>query len=169
MFHISRAQADAGDGIATAVFSGLVHTGDQVNVRGPYGRFVLDQHSPRALAFLCCDTGFAPVQGLIEHALAIDAAPALALVWAATRPGGQYRSGQCRAWSESLDNFRYLPFAAVDATAAGTQAAAAVAADLPAPDGWDFYVCGPDVFIAEAVRGLVAAGVPVERIVSEAA
>ena len=168
MFHISRAQADAGDGIAKAIFSGFIHTGDPVNVRGPYGHFVLDQHSPRALAFLCCDTGFAPVQGLIEHALAIDAAPALALIWAATRPGGQYRAGQCRAWSESLDNFRYVPFAAVDTAAAGRQAAAA-AAELPALDAWDIYVSGPDDFVAEATSGLVRTGVPAERIISEAA
>jgi CDP-4-dehydro-6-deoxyglucose reductase, E3 len=168
MFHISRAQADAGDGFAAALFAGAIQTGDAVNVRGPYGEFVLNQRSPRAIAFVCCDTGYAPVQGLIEHALAMDSAPALALFWATTRPDGQYRAGQCRAWAAALDNFRYSPIESGDATAVGQATLARIAADIGEPANWDFYVSGSEAFVAVVTAGLAAAGVAAAQLVSEA-
>ena len=59
----------------------------------------------RPLVFAACDTGFAPIKSLIEHALALDAAPSLSLFWLATRPDGHFLANQCRAWSEALDSF----------------------------------------------------------------
>ena len=167
MFHISRAQADAGDGFAAALFAGAVQTGDAVNIRGPYGEFVLDQASPRAMAFVCCDTGYAPVQGLIEHALAMDSAPALALYWVTTRPGGHYRDGQCRAWAAALDNFRYCPVTAGDAAVGGKAAVADIVVDIANVAQWDFYVAGHEAFVAAVTAGLVAAGVPSAQVVGE--
>jgi len=125
---------------------------------------VLRQDSARPLAFLCCDTGFAPMRSLVEHALALDTVAAMSLYWAATRPGGQYLANQCRAWADALDDFRYLAFDAIDATAAGAAVAGALAADLADPEERDIYVAGPEAFVQAAVAGLQAAGVAGARI-----
>lgn len=79
LFHITRADAEAGDGFAARLFAGAVLAGDAIDVWGPYGDFVLKADSGRALAFLCADAGFAPVKSLVEHALALDVFPSIAL------------------------------------------------------------------------------------------
>lgn len=163
LFHIGR---DEGDEFAVRLFAGAVKEGDAVNVRGPFGDFVLARDSARPILFACCDLGFAPVASLVEHALSVDAAESIALVWAATRPGGHYAANYCRAWAAALDGFRYLPCVAADAAAAATAVAAAAAVpDLP---GHDVYVAGPAEFVAAAVAGLRARGVPPQRIVGSA-
>jgi CDP-4-dehydro-6-deoxyglucose reductase len=164
LFHISRDQAEQGDEFAARLFAGAVRAGDAINVHGPWGDFVLRQDSARPLAFLCCDTGFAPMRSLVEHALALDTVAAMSLYWAATRPGGQYLANQCRAWADALDDFRYLAFDAIDATAAGAAVAGALAADLADPEERDIYVAGPEAFVQAAVAGLQAAGVAGARI-----
>jgi CDP-4-dehydro-6-deoxyglucose reductase len=164
LFHITRADAEGGDGFAARLFAGAVHTGDAVDLWGPYGNFVLNPDSTRALAFLCCDAGFAPVKSLVEHALARDVFPAISVCWAATRPGGQYFANQCRAWADALDGFDYLPVDAPDAAAAGRAGAAALGA-LPDICGRDHYVVGAEPFVEAAHAQLLAAGVPGERIV----
>lgn len=158
LFHVSRAAAEAGDSFAARLWSGQLQAGDSVDVWGPYGDFVLRSAQGRTLAFLCCDTGFAPVKSLIEHALALDAYPAIRLCWAATRSDGQYLDNQGRAWADALDNFRYLPVAADDAAAAGKAGVAALVADLGAVPDWDVYVAGSEAFVGAAQSALLAAG-----------
>ncbi|MBI4998951.1 MAG: 2Fe-2S iron-sulfur cluster binding domain-containing protein [Rhodocyclales bacterium] len=165
LFHVTRDDVDAGDGFAARLFAGALHAGDAVDVWGPFGDFVLKTGSGRALAFLCCDAGFAPVKSLVEHALAIDAFPAIAVCWTATRPGGQYLANQCRAWAEALDGFAYLPVEATDAAAAG-RAGAEVLGALPDCAGRDVYVAGSEPFVAAAHAVLLAAGVPASQVVA---
>jgi CDP-4-dehydro-6-deoxyglucose reductase len=166
LFHISRAQAQAGDCFAARLFAGAVHAGDPVDVWGPFGDFVLRHEGGRPLAFLCCDTGFAPVRSLVEHALALDNSPAIAVHWAATQAGGHYLANQCRAWADALDDFRYRAFEAADGSSAGSAAAKALAADMPDLTGWDVYVAGDDAFVAAAMAALYAAGLRDEHIVA---
>ena len=73
----------AGDAFAERVFSGL-NDADTVRIEGPRGEFVLDEESNRPLIFLACDTGFAPIKSLLEHAMALDAAETLDLYWIAS-------------------------------------------------------------------------------------
>ena len=160
LFHVPR-RAD--DEFAQRLFAGAVQAGDPINVRGPFGDFVLAKDSPRALLFGCCDIGFAPVASLVEHALSVDAAPAIALVWAATRPGGHYAANHCRAWAEALDDFAWRPCEAADASAAAA-AFVAEAATLPDLRERDIYLSGPADFVTAAVDGLGRRGVDAARI-----
>lgn len=41
LFHVTRADAESGDGFAARLFAGAVHAGDPINVWGPFGDFVL--------------------------------------------------------------------------------------------------------------------------------
>jgi CDP-4-dehydro-6-deoxyglucose reductase, E3 len=163
LFHLTRADVEAGDAFAARLFAGAVHAGDDIDVWGPYGDFVLKADAGRPLAFLCCDAGFAPVKSLVEHALAIDAFPAIAVCWAATRPGGQYLANQCRAWAEALDGFDYLTAVAADAAAAGV-AGVGQLGGLSALVERDVYVAGSEAFVEAAIAALTSAGVPKDRI-----
>ena len=154
-FHVARNPADA---FAQLLFGGQFKSGDAVTVWGPVGDFVLAD-SGRPLAFIACDTGFAPIKSLIEHAMAVDAVESFSLDWVATRPDGHYLANQCRAWAEAFDQFRYAAHTDADPVRGAQRAVDAVAATLPLAAA-DCYVAGPPPFVAAATAALQAAGVP---------
>ena len=122
--------------------------------------------SHRPLVFAACDTGFAPIKSLIEHALSLDAAPSLSLYWLATRSDGHFQANQCRAWSAALDAFEYAAFTEMDPAAGAQQVAAAIRADQFDID-CDFYLAGPQAFVSALGQALLQAGVPAVQIASE--
>ena len=162
LFFIPR---DAEDPLAVRLFAGAVKPGDTLTLWGPSGDFVLaDETHP--LVFLACDTGFAPVKSLIEHALSLDAAPAISLFWLATRPDGHFLENQCRAWSEALDGFEYTLATHTDPAAGAAQLMQAVRADLFDID-CAFYIAGPAAFVDALRDELAVAGVPQGQIRGE--
>ena len=104
-FHVSRR---AGDAFAARVFGDLGGA-DTVQIEGPRGGFVLNEESHRPLVFIAGETGFAPIKSLIEHAMALESAESLSLIWLASAKNGHYLDNLCRSWSDALDDFRYLP------------------------------------------------------------
>ena len=161
-FYIPR---DAQSAFARLVFDGSLGSGDPLNLWGPVGEFVLaDSHRP--LVFAACDTGFAPVKSLIEHALSLDMSPSLSLYWLATRSDGHFQANQCRAWSEALDAFEYTALTEADPAAGALQVAAAIRADQFDID-CDFYLAGPQVFVEALGAALLAAGVAQSQLSSE--
>lgn len=161
-FHIGR---DDDDEFSRRLFSGALKARDSISVFGPWGQFVLDDESKRPPVFVGCDTGFAPLRSLIEHALALDIAGSMTLVWAATRPDGHYLDNQCLAWADALDDFAYLPVSAEDSAAAGMAALAAIAGGIANPVAHDYYLSGDEAFVDAVARGLKDSGVPSGRIV----
>lgn len=149
---------DADDAFATQVFGGTLRPGHPVTVWGPSGDFVLADGA-RPLVFAACDTGFASIRSLIEHALALDAAPLLSLFWLATRSDGHFQANQCRAWSEAFDAFEVALSLHADAAEGARQMAQAMRADLFDIE-CDFYLAGPEAFVAALDAKLAAAGVP---------
>ncbi len=165
IFHVPRherraASADSRDSaaqdFAECVFAGLVKAGDEISVWGPWGSFVLEQGSARPLLFIAIDEGFAPINSLIEHAIAVDAAESITLYWASSQPGGQYLPNQCRAWAAALDEFTYLPLAVDDLPAAlGANAALATC---------DVYLAGAAQQVEALAALLRAAGLPARQL-----
>ena len=161
-FFVARNDDDA---LARQVFDGTLKVGDPINLWGPVGDFVLAD-STHPLVFAACDTGFAPIKSLIEHALSLDSAPSLSLFWLATRSDGHFQANQCRAWSEALDPFEFALFTDNDPAAGARQMATAMRADLFDID-CDFYLAGPEAFVTALNTALLAAGVPAAQVVSE--
>ena len=163
-FHVARPQTPGVDVFADRLFSGALKMGDPVTVSGPWGEFALAAGSSRPILFVACDTGFAPVNSLIEHALAVDAAESLALYWTATRADGHYLANQCRAWNEALDHFNYVALTAPDAATGGRAAALAIRDAHAGLAEHDVYLSGPESFVAAAAAELGAAGLPAARL-----
>jgi CDP-4-dehydro-6-deoxyglucose reductase len=157
IFHISRGDRRAASAdFSRCVFDDWIKVGDDVSVWGPWGSFVLEKASVRPLVFVAVDDGFAPVNSLIEHAIAVDAAEAITLYWASAQPGGQYLPNQCRAWAEALDEFSYRPLAT-------DELPAALAAD-PTLAYSEVYLAGAAAVVEPLAAALLAAGVPAAQI-----
>ena len=153
IFHVSRSDRRAASAdFSACLFDGRVRLADDVSVWGPWGSFVLENSSPRPLVFIAVEEGFAPINSLIEHAIAVDAAESITLYWASAQSGGQYLPNQCRAWAEALDEFSYR---------------ALTTDELPAALGANVALAQSDVYLAGAAAAveplatvLLAAGVP---------
>jgi CDP-4-dehydro-6-deoxyglucose reductase len=160
-FHVGRSDDTP---LAQALFAGAVHVGDTVNVRGPIGDFVLGADQGRPLLMFACDTGFAPIKSLIEHALAGEEVEAIELHWLATRADGHYLANQCRSWAAAFDQFSYHPETADDPAAGGQSAADRVVGSGAAWREREFFVAGPGDFVESVVVVLRRAGAEAGRL-----
>jgi CDP-4-dehydro-6-deoxyglucose reductase len=165
-FHVRRMP---GDEFAQHVFAGL-RPSETVTLDGPGGEFVLAEDSTRPLLFVACDTGFAPIKSLIEHAMALDEAESIHLYWLACGDGGQYLANLCRSWGDALDNFRYTPLDLALAPSgrpdpeAFAGAVQRIAMDRPDLAECDVYVSGPPETAREIEFQLLERGAARERL-----
>lgn len=80
----------------------------KVQIEGPYGECVLRAESLRSCVFIAFGSGFAAIKSLIEHAMALDKAEQLHLLWFANeKDGGIYLRNLCRSWNDALDNVHF--------------------------------------------------------------
>jgi CDP-4-dehydro-6-deoxyglucose reductase len=161
LFHISRSdfidqRRSASADFSQRVFEGSLKAGDDVSVWGPWGDFVLEKESTRPLVFAAIDTGFAPINSLIEHAIAIDVVESMSLLWATETANGHYLANQGRAWAGALDSFEFVPLQSDDAGAALATALLA----RPNLAGADVYLAGPADAVLKIAIKLGAAGLP---------
>lgn len=157
IFHISRRDRRAtGADFSRAVFDDWIKVADDVSVWGPWGSFVLRENPARPLVFVAIEEGFAPINSLIEHAIAVDAAESITLYWASAQPGGQYLPNQCRAWAEALDEFSYRALTTGELPGA-------LAAD-PALAQSEVYLAGAADAVEPLAAALLAAGVPAAQL-----
>ena len=165
--HVRR---DPADPFAGLVFDGL-RRGARATVEGPTGRFVLDDDSPRGILFLAFDTGFAPVESLIEHAINLELEVPIRLVRVVPGQGLPYRHNYCRAWADALDDFLYRVVESPSGGESWDELAARVLQAMPglvsdsgATDAMDAYVAGPAGFTDACRRRLLESGFPDDRV-----
>lgn len=151
LFHVPR----GADPFADRLFDGSLGAGETVTIRGPWGDFCLGAEVTRPLVFVACDTGFAPVQSLIEHAIALDSGQPITLVLASTAVGGHYLARQGRAWAEALDEFSLRLLDCGDGAAAARQAGAWL--ETAATASSEVYVAGDGAFVEPLAQRLAGA------------
>lgn len=83
--------------------------GDAVQLQGPVGGVILDEDAKSPITFIAWESGFAPINSLIEHAIALELANPMTLYWAAADDDGLYLERYCRSWADALDNFHFVP------------------------------------------------------------
>ncbi|MHB1085590.1 MAG: 2Fe-2S iron-sulfur cluster-binding protein [Thiobacillus sp.] len=142
-----------GDAFADAVF-GELKANDTVRVEGPYGDFVLDEDSPRPVIFLAFGAGFAPIKSLIQHAMSLEFVESMDLHWLANGEG-HYQDNLCRAWTDALDNFNYVPHAATEDIDALLQS---IVLDYPDLHRFDVYAAGTTAQLERARAHFVGGG-----------
>ncbi len=102
-FHVPNRSDDA----VAIYLNSNARVNDRMILQGPTGCFTLNEKSPNSLVFIAQGSGFAPVKGLIEHAMSLDSAENIHLYWIASGKDGHYLDNLCRSWNDALDNFYY--------------------------------------------------------------
>lgn len=173
-FHVRRIE---GDPFSEYVFSTLKNR-TKVQVKGPYGQFILDEQSSRPIVFIAYETGFSPIKSLIEHAISLDIPQSVRFYWVVRDGKQHYQENFCRSWQDALDDFHYSPLVAealVDTADAGDialqtaqhsmlQAVLQLTADIPDLQDYDVYMNGPDEILESARKRLLAHGLPAPRL-----
>jgi CDP-4-dehydro-6-deoxyglucose reductase len=146
------------------LFSGLRY-GSEVVVEGPFGEMTLDDDSTRPLLLLAQDHELAPMKSLIEHAINLDLAQPVRLIWLA-REGGHYLDNFCRSWGAALDDYHYLPltYEWEDDGAQAVRAMCAMGDDIAALGDWDIYWAGSSDFNQALHQLLLTAGADGQRL-----
>ena len=144
-FQIPRRDCDE---FSDHVFNQL-RKGDTIDINGPEGDFVLNESSTRSLVFIAWHTGFAPVRSLIEHAMALEIAADINLVWITRSKTDKYQDNLCRSWQDAFDDFHYLPVESeLDDGVISTASTLELLKIKPVDAGnYDFYVAGNDALI----------------------
>lgn len=150
-FHLPAEQLDA----SLQAFVDTVKKGTPVIVRGPKGKFVLDEDDVKPAVFIASGTGFAPIKSLIEHAMNLEFRAPMHLYWHVPGIQQPYAHNLCRSWADALDNFGYQWFAA---PAGGQRWADELDAwfhsGSPCLDDCTIYVSGSGEFVAATGRVL---------------
>lgn len=170
-FHVRKRPGNA---FADHVFQPLP-AGETVRIEGPYGEFVLNPASTRPILLLAFCTGFAPIKSLMEHAMALDNAPAIHLIWVASRDSALYLPNLARAWADALDNFDYTAvIAGSDLDATASRQENVVSKILGKELGrfgnlalMDAYIAGPSLAVGAARKLLIQGGMPDAQIVAD--
>ncbi len=145
---------------------------EMLRIEGPLGGFFLREESPRPMIFVAGGTGFAPVKGIIEHALAENIDRPVHLYWGARAEVDLYLNELPEEWAaRGLVN--YVPVLSdVNETeewqGRGGYVHQAVLDDFPDLSGYDVYAGGPPVMVSAARDAFSAQGLSEENFFYDA-
>jgi CDP-4-dehydro-6-deoxyglucose reductase len=155
------------------VFEGM-KLRDILRIEGPHGTFWLREKSDKPIVMLAGGTGFAPLKGLVEHAVHLGLARPIMLYWGARAPAGLYLHEMAQSWQSMLPGFRYIPVVSdtrPDDGWTGRRGLVheAVLADFADLSQHEVYACGAPPMI-DAARGSFtrARGLPADAFYSDA-
>lgn len=164
-FHLRR---DTNNPLVQHLF-GKIDPNEPITLDGPQGQFVLREDMPHPLVFVAFNHGFAPIKGLIEHAMTLDSAQLIHLYWIVAQPVDLYLENQCRAWADALETFRYTPIViAADATHSAAAFLQQLQLDHAQNRDLHFYIAGNGDGVSATHAALLNQGIKPEAIRCEA-
>ncbi len=145
---------------------------EMLRIEGPLGGFYLREESLRPIIFVAGGTGFAPIKGIIEHAMAEKITRPMFLYWGARAEIDLYLNEMPQAWAER-GVLNYVPVLSDANEADGWQGRhgyvhQAVLDDFPDLSGYDVYAGGPPVMVAAAREAFCAQGLSEENFFYDA-
>lgn len=142
---------------------------DILRIEGPFGSFTLREDSTKPILLVAGGTGFAPIKGLIEHALHIGIKRPMQLYWGAKNRAGLYLNALAERWAQE-NGIAYTPvLSEPDADWPGRSGLVheAVLADHPDLSAYQAYVCGAPAMCEAAQRDFAAHGLPPEEFFAD--
>lgn len=144
---------------------------DILRIEGPLGSFFLREDSAKPIILLAGGTGFAPLKGLVEHALHIGIQRPMQLYWGAKNRAGLYLNALAETWAAE-NGIAYTPVlsepAADDQWTGRTGLVhEAVLADHPDLSAYQVYACGAPVMCEAALKDFTAQGLPKDEFFAD--
>jgi CDP-4-dehydro-6-deoxyglucose reductase, E3 len=137
---------------------------DKITIEGPFGDYVFNEDSPRSLIFVAWDEGYAPINSLIEHAMALEVAEHMHLYRVVSPDKSHFHDNQCRAWADAIDNFHYDAFTSARKERDSLNHIFRQHKKL---DDYDIYIAGPGAAINSARQLLDNRAFPSDQIFTQ--
>ena len=137
---------------------------DSLLLEGPKGDFALRDDSPASLVFIAEGIGFASIKGLIEHAMSLDIAEEIKLIWIADNTDAFYLNNLCRAWQDALDNFKLHKITMAERDKLEAQLKSWLGEKA---QNFDYYVCASEPLNEQIGSVLERLDVPADNCVFE--
>ncbi|RXZ43529.1 CDP-6-deoxy-delta-3,4-glucoseen reductase [Crenobacter cavernae] len=142
--------------------------------KGPMGSFFLREESDKPIVFLASGTGFAPIKGIVEHAIHNGIHRPMVMYWGARTKADLYMAELAGSWQTQLPGFSFIPVLS-DALPEDEWAGRtgfvhqAVLDDFDDLSGYQVYACGAPVMVEAAHKSFIAErGLPEEEFFSDA-
>lgn len=147
---------------------------DVLRIEGPHGHFHLNEGTEKSLIFMAGGTGFAPIKGVMEHALAEELSQPIYLYWGARSKADLYLYELAQQWADEHDNIHFIPVLSdpnhEDAWEGRTgYVHDAIMEDFP--DGfadYEVYACGPPGMVNAGHAAFIARALPADSYFSDA-
>lgn len=136
---------------------------------GPLGSFAIREDSTRPIIMVAGGTGFAPMQSMIEDAIARRLERPIHLFWGVRARRDLYRAERAQAWADAHEHIVFTPVLSdpepADAWSGETGFVhSAVLRYYPDLSGHQVYMSGPPPMIEAGRSAFRAAGLPVDQL-----
>jgi CDP-4-dehydro-6-deoxyglucose reductase, E3 len=161
----------AGGQFTQYVFSEM-HEKAILRFEGPFGSFYLREDSNRPIIFVAGGTGFAPIKGIIEHAIHHKHQREIILYWGARTRADLYMHDLPQQWQADHPHISYIPVLSEPLPEDNWQGRTglvhvAVMEDFDALDNYQVYCCGAPQMVDIAHLAFQAHGLPPEEFFSD--
>ncbi len=161
-----------GGAFTDRVFEAL-EEGAMLRIEGPLGQFHLHEDSGRPMIMVAGGTGFAPIKGIIEHALDLGFEWPIHLFWGVRARRDLYLGELAAQWAEDFDHVEFTPVLSAPRPDDDWQGETgyvheALLRRYPDLSGFDIYTAGPPVMVDAVRRGCLAAGADAGHVFADA-
>lgn len=128
---------------------------DLLRLEGPFGTYFLQSEADRPIIMIAGGTGFSPIKGLFQQAVAQNPNQHIHLFWGARDQQDLYMDALVKQWLETYPNFKYTPVLsdsiADDWTGETGFVHEIVSKTFDNLENYDVYASGPPIMI-DSVR-----------------
>jgi CDP-4-dehydro-6-deoxyglucose reductase len=160
--------------VAGGTFTDMLFNGMEektiLRIEAPLGSYFLREDSDRPVILMGGGTGFAPIKGIIEHALKIGVSRPIHLYWGVRSRQDLYLPDLPETWATEHTHVRYTPvLSEPDPDWQGERGWVHehVVSDYPDLSGYDVYMSGPPPMINAGKQAFLAHGLPGEHLYSD--
>ncbi|OWY37564.1 CDP-6-deoxy-delta-3,4-glucoseen reductase [Xenophilus sp. AP218F] len=142
--------------------------------KGPLGSFFLREDSDKPAIFIASGTGFAPVKGIIEHAIHQGIQRQMVIYWGARTLADLYMAPLAGSWQAAHPHITFIPVLSEALPEDNWQGRVgfvhqAVLEDFADLSGYQVYACGAPVMVEAAHASFTGErGLPEDEFFSDA-
>ncbi|HLD08887.1 MAG TPA: CDP-6-deoxy-delta-3,4-glucoseen reductase [Methylophilaceae bacterium] len=159
------------------VFSEM-HEKAILRLEGPFGSFYLREDSTRPIIFVAGGTGFAPIKGIIEHAMHYKCKRKMVLYWGVKSLQDLYMPELPKRWQAANPNFSFIPVLSKPLPEDNWQGRTGLVHQAVLDDyandkqnglsDYQIYCCGAPAMVETAHQTFQAQGLPENEFFSDA-
>lgn len=146
---------------------------EMFRIEGPHGNFYIREDSNKPMIFMAGGTGFAPVKGMVEHALKVGIERPIHIYWGARAFEDLYMDDVAQKFTKLNPLIRYTPVLSNTKDIDNWQGRTgwvheAILNDYPDLSGHEVYAAGPPAMVYAAEDAFTDAGLSKENYISDA-